>query len=316
LCQSSTSLSECIDGTLSTEHIEGFKCAKCTLQHAIHTFRRRLESAAPDQKERLEDTISRLEQANESDPENIPDDIALPEKGAPKSRIAKRMRIEDYPDIIALHLSRSIYDSYGTRRNGAKVSFEETLQMGGILDRKKYRLLCMVTHKGGHESGHYECFRRQIVARPPFALPTPVPSSPVTPLPSTPLNTSSVRLSESSQVTDASLPFSENSRLSVNAPTRSSAWLSNSDATPKDTPRSSIALQHASAEFSRSNTPTPSELERQAKTARKLKKKRPNDRWWRISDDKIKEARTSDVLGMQKEVYLLFYQRERDDDPI
>jgi ubiquitin carboxyl-terminal hydrolase 16 len=64
-------------------------------------------------------------------------------------------------------------------------------------------------------------------------------------------------------------------------------------------------------EFSRSNTPTPSELEKQAKATRKLKKKRANDRWWRISDDKIKEARTSDVLGMQKEVYVLFYQQER-----
>jgi ubiquitin carboxyl-terminal hydrolase 16 len=32
------------------------------------------------------------------------------------------------------------------------------------------------------------------------------------------------------------------------------------------------------------------------------------DRWWRISDDKIKEGKTSDVLGMQREVYLLFYE--------
>ncbi|KAA8914310.1 hypothetical protein FN846DRAFT_1011548 [Sphaerosporella brunnea] len=313
--KSSTSLSECIEGTLSTEYIDGFKCAKCTLLHAITTFQLRHASARPEKRQELEDWISRLQQAIEMDPEKPPNDIDLPEKDAPRSRIAKRTRIQDYPDIIALHLSRSIYDTY-SRKNGAKVSFEEMLQMGGILDRKRYRLLCMVTHKGGHDSGHYECFRRQIVARPPFALPTPVPSSPATPLPSTPLNASTVRLSESSQATDASTPFSENSRLSVNVPTRSPSWLTNSDAATKDTPRSSIALQHASAEFSRSPTPTPSELEKQAKAAKKLKKKRANDRWWRISDDKIKEARTSDVLGMQKEVYVLFYQRERDEDPI
>ena len=36
-----------------------------------------------------------------------------------------------------------------------------------------------------------------------------------------------------------------------------------------------------------------------------------NNRWWRISDEKIKECKTSDVLGMQKDVYLLFYEQER-----
>jgi ubiquitin carboxyl-terminal hydrolase 16 len=37
-------------------------------------------------------------------------------------------------------------------------------------------------------------------------------------------------------------------------------------------------------------------------------KNKPHDRWWRISDDRIKESKTSEVLGMQREVYLLFYE--------
>jgi ubiquitin carboxyl-terminal hydrolase 16 len=44
------------------------------------------------------------------------------------------------------------------------------------------------------------------------------------------------------------------------------------------------------------------------------KRKSPNNRWWRISDEKIKESKTSDLLGMQKEVYLLFYELEAGDD--
>ncbi|OJD15782.1 hypothetical protein AJ78_04000 [Emergomyces pasteurianus Ep9510] len=44
------------------------------------------------------------------------------------------------------------------------------------------------------------------------------------------------------------------------------------------------------------------------------RKKRANDRWWRISDEKVKECKTSDVLGMQREVYLLFYEMERPGD--
>ena len=42
------------------------------------------------------------------------------------------------------------------------------------------------------------------------------------------------------------------------------------------------------------------------------RKKRPIDRWWRISDDKVKECKTSDVLSMQKEVYMLFYEVEKE----
>lgn len=43
----------------------------------------------------------------------------------------------------------------------------------------------------------------------------------------------------------------------------------------------------------------------------KRKPRRTVNRWWRISDDKIKESKTSEVLGMQKEVYLLFYELDR-----
>jgi ubiquitin carboxyl-terminal hydrolase 16 len=46
--------------------------------------------------------------------------------------------------------------------------------------------------------------------------------------------------------------------------------------------------------------------------SRLARRKKQNNRWWRISDEKVKESRTSEVLGMQKEVYLLFYELERD----
>jgi ubiquitin carboxyl-terminal hydrolase 16 len=41
------------------------------------------------------------------------------------------------------------------------------------------------------------------------------------------------------------------------------------------------------------------------------KPKRASNRWWGISDEKIKESKTSEVLGKQKEVYLLFYELDR-----
>lgn len=38
------------------------------------------------------------------------------------------------------------------------------------------------------------------------------------------------------------------------------------------------------------------------------RRKRLAQRWWRVSDERVKECRTSDVLSMQREVYLLFYE--------
>jgi len=46
----------------------------------------------------------------------------------------------------------------------------------------------------------------------------------------------------------------------------------------------------------------------------KKKSKRTTNRWWRISDEKVKESKTSEVLSMQKEVYLLFYELDRRTD--
>jgi ubiquitin carboxyl-terminal hydrolase 16 len=45
--------------------------------------------------------------------------------------------------------------------------------------------------------------------------------------------------------------------------------------------------------------------------SRLVRRKKQNNRWWRISDEKIKESSTSEVLAMQKEVYLLFYELGR-----
>ena len=75
------------------------------------------------------------------------------------------------PKVIAIHLSRSVFEpnSYSTK-NQAKVSYTQRLRLGGILNEKWYKLLGIVCHKGGHNSGHYESFRRNHVY-PPFATP-------------------------------------------------------------------------------------------------------------------------------------------------
>ena len=47
--------------------------------------------------------------------------------------------------------------------------------------------------------------------------------------------------------------------------------------------------------------------------AKMAKKRKPVvDKWWRVSDEKVREAKTSEVLSMQREVYLLFYELDKD----
>ena len=68
---------------------------------------------------------------------------------------------------------------YGAGRNGCEVTFEEevSIPVGEATEQRKqeeatedeekidfnerYRLMSVVTHKGGHDNGHYICYRRR-----------------------------------------------------------------------------------------------------------------------------------------------------------
>lgn len=318
----STTLDQCFDLLLKSEVIEDFKCDKCKLVHALEWKEAKLQQARSDQEySALEDDIGLIQQALDDDPEKPPTDVQLPEQ-APKRKIKKHMRITLFPKIVAIHLSRSVYDPRShSMKNLAKVSYPERLRLGGILDEKWYKLLGVVCHKGTHNSGHYESFRRNHLY-PPFATPdafsgyaaasrngsltpSPNPSPQMKAQPaangrlSPESNRSTPTISSTSLSAPSSRPTSQDQPPAISS-------LSTTRSTPKNA-------------LTSSNQPSVSSLQKpmaQAKEAasRLRRKTKSNDRWWRISDDKIKEARTSDVLGMQREVYLLFYELERPGD--
>ena len=318
----STTLDQCFDLLLKSEEIEDFKCDKCKLVHALEWKKSKLQRTRLEQeRNKLEEDIALIEQALEEDPEKPPPDVELPEQ-APKRKIKKHMRITLFPKIVAIHLSRSVYDprSYSTK-NSAKVSYPERLRLGGILNENWYKLLGVVCHKGTHNSGHYESFRRNHLY-PPFATPdafsgyaaasrsgslTPSPS------PSPQMNAQSANTGRVSPESNRSTPTLSSTSLSAPSSRPNSQGqppTSSSLSIPRSTPKNGVAS---------SDQPSVSSLHKPLSQAREAasklrRKKKSNDRWWRISDDKIKEARTSDVLGMQKEVYLLFYELERPGD--
>lgn len=373
---SSTTLSSCFDQMFKTEYIEDFKCDKCRLVHALETFQHEVTTSNSEtlkEKKMLE--IAKLEDAIATNPEAELKDVELPDtKFAPKRKIAKHVRITKFPKIMAIHLSRSIFDARTTMKNSAKVAFPERLPLGGLLNQRFYKLSSVTCHKGSHHSGHYETFRRQNVNA-PFATPntfqvsniysktgTPVPSQISTPqtMPLTHLSDANGDASTLSSTPELLSPASASAASSspslpyTNSPTEPSAkapttlWFcgqSNTTAAketsgPTSSPRdpttehdstdsSSIrSIAKSARESIKSSLKISKSMKRKdssdthtrmsttfgaADVVRGKRKAKQSNRWWRISDDKVKESKTSEVLGMQREVYLLFYELEPEE---
>jgi ubiquitin carboxyl-terminal hydrolase 16 len=375
-----TTLNHCFDGMLKVETIDDFKCDKCRLDHALDTKERQLKGTTdPEKREKLESDISKIEMALEKDPEKPPEDADLPDlKLAPKRRIHRHMRISKFPKILAIHLSRSIYSvaSHSTK-NMAKVAFPETLPLGSIVDQKKYKLLGLVTHKGGHNSGHYETFRRQVTSV-PFSTPhsfggdgvysakgSPNPSAVTSPRLSAqvvgekrlsnvqssqaspqdePTTTASIISTPPTLVSPSTSSLSSRSSLSFSSNTTTSRFRRNKTPAPTSAPRpetesptpTTTTVDPSPSTPPASPTPTPlsetspkksnsvrlsiASSTKDAKekvmqlSGKRKETKRKDNRWWRISDDRVRESKTSEVLGMQKEVYLLFYELIRGEE--
>jgi len=277
LQQSSTSLDKCLDGLLKQEFIDDYKCDNCRLEYAIRVKTQQLAKAFSGQKETLEAEISSLQEALDNDPENPPTGVELLAT-APTSRISRHTKLTRFPALLAVHLSRSIFDNsrYSTK-NDAKVSFPEILLLGGF-ERIEYRLKSIITHRGGHHSGHYETFRRQ-VARPPLHP-----------------GQESAAASDGTH-TDASSGIRPSTRDSQQTLDRRNGEV--------DAAQSTLLLKDqdgSPAKPSRSASTKSSHKHRD-------KRKEVDNKWWRISDDRSSDCRTKDVLAMQKEAYLLFYER-------
>lgn len=334
----STSLNSCFDGIFKTEYIDDFKCEKCRLVQTLGNLEHEVARSTSEAfKERAQDSIDKLRNAIEVDPEQPPEDVDLGDiRYAPKRKIAKTTRMTIFPKILAIHLSRSIYGvGHMTQKNSAKVSFPEQLPLGGLGNQKKYKLLGMVTHRGGHNSGHYEAFRRQNLV-PPFHNANTFQQSDIYSKTPTPISTPEIRArqADSPSVSTPDL-LSPSSATSTSTPSLDSmpplprsvpVELQNNQVTngrERDAETSSLRSVAASTKSALSKitssklrsdgTASPRTLRPSTPIQKRPKRIKPAaDRWWRVSDEKVKEAKTGEVLGMQKEVYLLFYELEKD----
>ena len=327
--KSSTTLNDCFDAHFKTEYIDDYVCDKCRLQHALNVFGKELVRVKSEaEKSTIRARIDKVQTALQQDPEHPPADVDLPDiRLAPKRRIARHVQITEFPRILVIHLSRSVFDpgSFSTK-NMAKVSFPEKLPLGGLLNRRNYKLLGMVTHRGTHNNGHYEAFRRQHLYAPYSTPHRKRPSGPYVGSP----DLNAVSNPSPTQPPDADILVESGKTPKMTLSTASTDRFASSNSLPSstrpcsssnsDTPHPPEALKDALA---KTRTESPN-LESKDKTridetkkksidiTRLRRKKKVSERWWRISDDKIKECSTGDVLAMQKDVYMLFYEMDRD----
>ena len=343
--KSSTTLNDCFDAHFKTEYIDDYTCDQCRLQHALNVLGKELSRVKSEaERTQIRAKIRKVQMALHQDPEHPPEDADLPDiRLAPKRRIARHVQITDFPRILVIHLSRSVFDpgSFSTK-NMAKVTFPEKLPLGGLLNRRNYKLLGVVTHRGTHNNGHYEAFRRQHLYAPYSTPHRKRPSGPYSTVGSPDLNAASnpspqtqtpdtsdilIESAKAPNITENGAPstaFSDRfaSSNSLSSSTRPSSS-SNSGITLSPPPPEYLTPDPLAKKINLSESPNLESSKDKIRIdetkkrssidiTRLRRKKKTSERWWRISDDKVKECSTSDVLAMQKDVYMLFYEMDRD----
>ncbi|CAN6651344.1 hypothetical protein TRVA0_025S00518 [Trichomonascus vanleenenianus] len=359
-------------GQLSTpEYIKDYGCTNCRLQAYVRSV--------SQFDERLKPYINK--------PWDLPEELERQIAGWPKqvtSPIAKSTAFDKLPQVLTLHLSRSIYGGFGASRNSCKVSVPEYLQLfeeevrykisssvgnalnlnnGGSaaaespttqsinsiptaesssssassgqsmksnssatsmadttatnshsITRKKitYRLSALIRHKGTHQTGHYECFRRKNLkwwtevyegnqTDPHQLIHQKSPSATVNgqAVNGGPSNGTDAEKAQVQQI-PASADASTSALGDLPYPGRCSpspASVSASDV--------STAYQNRS-----SSSATIVKAMNEAAEARSAAGASSGGReWWKISDEKVWECTTKDVLKEESGAYLLFYER-------
>lgn len=161
-----------------TDTIEGYSCLTCKVSAIVNNERARdynkdtseerkivdaLEKALPDlsiNDELSQDLTSYIDSYNKDGvvPANM------------KSTIVKKTVVVRSPNILVMHLSRSMFDGMSYARNSCGVAFEEVLESREQVIRNNkcvginpvsYRLRSIVKHAGSHSQGHYECYRHK-----------------------------------------------------------------------------------------------------------------------------------------------------------
>lgn len=326
------------------ETITGYNCLTCKINAImkIRSIKEERSIISSEEESKFFDDLSTMKNQNVPINYDLPPELELFVKNYQfdafvikdlTSTIVKKTLIVQAPDLLTIHLSRSMFTGQFFTRNGCRVEFNETLNIK--LDEKllkvynekakkenhelltqdeniTYRLRSVIRHQGTHNAGHYECFRHK---------PNLVKD----------LNDKVWNLDQA-----ISFPNSRsNSNVSIEAPLTPPATAENHD---YDTDDSISSFSKFRNKFIRKNsatsinsnkilTPSSNQINlsvvdentedienlnlNEDIAAPKYKKiltvkKYP---YWRISDTQISEVKAEDLLKEESGVYMLYYEK-------
>lgn len=161
-----------------SEIIEDYSCMYCQIKALLSNevaYPKRVRSDIEESfKTQLEDILP-----NCAINENISDDLLCYIKqynvsgcqpSKLKSSIVRQNLITHCPDILVVHLSRSVFNGMNFSRNPCRVAFDEEIQIkehtiinGQQLSSRdvSYHLRSVIKHTGSHYQGHYQCYRHK-----------------------------------------------------------------------------------------------------------------------------------------------------------
>lgn len=313
---SSIGLPEESSVTLSTllkrnesEIIEDYSCMVCKVRYIFATKADLIENPKKlelvDKLQNLYDRgkiliNSDLDQQLESFIDNYP---GIHTSGL-KSVVHREVSIVKPPQILILHLSRSIYEATHAWRNSCQVQFDTSLLLN--VDQRKaakyynktqlksnpdneyistkrysFTLRSVIRHIGSHSSGHYECYKRKPKYYKQLSTGKYYTREP-----------NIIGFTNDTDITD---------NAGTNIPLNSNHQGNNADINGE---LSGDILNGVPNVQSTSNVLKKVWNERDKVLKSCLKKP-----FWKISDDVIKEVHESKVLSDGEGVYMLFYDR-------
>lgn len=150
------------------EIIKDYSCLICKVKYILATKDQLIQKRSELQKvgklEKLLVTGSLLINSDldpdlESFINNYPK-INTPEM---KSDVHRQIDIIEPPEILILHISRSLFEYTQAWKNSCNVIFDNTIDLKVSETHLRYELRSLIVHLGSHSSGHYECYRKKPV---------------------------------------------------------------------------------------------------------------------------------------------------------
>lgn len=168
--QSSHSSLETMIKISNSEVIEGFSCFICMIKHIL--FNQSNLQLTPDQKSFLLEVQDRLmtrslvinDELSEHQAYKaiIFSNLGLQHENL-KTTVHRQTDFIEFPQILPIHLSRSMFEDSQSWRNACTIEFPPTLEFTTRenSDPVIYTLRSVIRHKGTPSFGHYECYRKK-----------------------------------------------------------------------------------------------------------------------------------------------------------